>query len=111
MPTATATRIELCKLDDIATGLGRSFRVGDKLLAVFRSRTGAVFAVDGLCPHKAGPLADGMLVGEQVVCPMHAFRYDAKTGDCDQPAACGIGTYPVEVQDGAVLVTVSNMAR
>lgn len=106
MAVATATRIELCKLDDIATGLGRSFRVGGKLLAVFRGRTGSVFAVDGVCPHKAGPLADGMLVGEQVVCPMHAFRYDAATGACDQPTTCGIGTYPVEVQAGTVVVTV-----
>lgn len=106
MAVATATRIELCKLDDIATGLGRSFRVGDKLIAVFRGRTGSVFAVGGLCPHKGGPLADGMLVGEQVVCPMHAFRYDVKSGDCDQAGACGIATYPVEVQGGVVSVTV-----
>ena len=73
--------------------------------------TGQVFAVDGVCPHKGGPLADGMLVGDQVVCPLHAFRFDAATGACDQPGVCAIATYPVEVRDGAVFVTVPRRDR
>src|SRR5258708_6126646 len=96
--------VEVCRLDDLPVGLGRPFRVGDKMIAVFRTRAGRVFAVDGVCPHKGGPLADGMIVGEQVVCPYHAFRYDGPTGACDQAGACSITTYPVEVADGRVRV-------
>ena len=106
MTTDTATRVRLCVLDDLPEGLGRAFRVGDTPLAVFRSRGGRVFAVDGVCPHKGGPLADGMLAGDQVVCPYHAFRFDSASGECDQPGVCGIKAYPVEVRDGAVIVTV-----
>jgi nitrite reductase (NADH) small subunit len=97
--------VRLCPLDEIPVGLGRSFRVGGKLIAVFRSRSGRVFAVDGVCPHKGGPLADGMLAGEHVVCPLHAFRFHAAEGACDQPGVCGVATYPVEVVDGTVCLT------
>ena len=104
--TTTATTIPLCLLDDLPLGLGRAFDVGGRSLAVFRSRDGRVFAVDGTCPHKGGPLADGMLIGNQVVCPLHAFRFDGATGDCDQEGICAIEVYPAEVKDGEVFVTV-----
>lgn len=104
--TTTAIRIPLCTLDDIATGLGRAFDVGGRSLAVFRGRDGKVFAVEGRCPHKGGPLADGMLIGEQVVCPLHAFRFHGESGECDQANVCAIETYPAEVQNGTVVITV-----
>lgn len=104
--SATLTRVPLCTLDDLPVGLGRPFRVGDTPIAVFRTRTGKVFALDASCPHRGGPLADGMLAGDQVVCPYHAFRFHADTGACDQTGVCAIATYPVEVIDGTVTVTV-----
>jgi nitrite reductase (NADH) small subunit len=104
--TRTAVRVPLCLLDELAPGLGRPFRVGDRDLAVFRGRTDEVYAVDGTCPHKNGPLADGMLIGSQVVCPLHAYRYDGTSGECDQPGECGVAAYPTEVRDGTVFVTV-----
>ena len=99
-------QVQVCEIDEIAIGLGRAFDVGGRPIAVFRGRTGDIYAVDGLCPHKAGPLADGMLVGNQVVCPLHAYRFDGTNGDCDQAGACGINAYPVEVRTAAVYVTV-----
>ena len=106
MTTATPSRVRLCVLDDLPEGIGRAFRVGDTPIAVFRTRTGKVFAVDGVCPHRGGPLADGMLAGDQVVCPYHAFRYDGRTGVCDQAGACSVTTYPARVTGGKVEVTL-----
>ncbi len=107
MSLAVLTRVEVCKLDDLPLGLGRAFAVGGRRLAVFRDRGGEVYAVAAQCPHKAGPLADGMLVNGQVVCPLHAARFDGRTGECDQPGLCGqVQAYPAEVRDGAVVVTV-----
>jgi nitrite reductase (NADH) small subunit len=94
----------VCELDELPVGLGRAFRVDGHALAVFRTRTGKVFAVANSCPHKGGPLADGMLAGEQVVCPMHAFRFNPDTGACDQSNVCAVATYPVEVVEGFVRV-------
>ena len=99
-------RVAVCKEWDIPVGLGRSFRVGGRLVAVFRARDGKVFAVEGTCPHKGGPLADGMVVGHQVVCPLHAFRFTAESGECDQPGVCPIETYPVELDGDTVFVTL-----
>lgn len=101
-----ASRVPLCKEWDIPLGLGRSFEVGGRLVAVFKARDGKLFATDGLCPHKNGPLADGMVVGHQVVCPLHAFRFAADSGACDQPGVCPIATYPVEVEGDTVFVTL-----
>ena len=103
---APTTKVALCVLDDIATGLGRAFDVGGRSVAVFRGRDGKVFAVDGKCPHKGGPLADGMLIGERVVCPLHAFRFHGASGECDQAHVCAIEAFPAEVQNGTVFVTV-----
>lgn len=105
--TATLARIPLCTVADIPVGLGRAFQVGDTPIAVFQNRAGHIFAVDGICPHKGGPLADGMIAGDQVVCPYHTFRFHRETGVCDQPGVCALATYPVEVIDGQVFVTVS----
>jgi nitrite reductase (NADH) small subunit len=104
---ASAVRfVPVCELAELPVGLGRPFDVGGHRVAVFRTRTGKVFAVANRCPHKGGPLADGMLAGEQVVCPYHAFRYSADTGECDQPGACAVTTYPVEVIGDTVSVGV-----
>ena len=107
MQTSTLTRLALCQIDDLPVGLGRAFEVGETPIAVFRTRAGKVFATDAFCTHKGGPLADGMLAGDQVVCPYHAFRFDSQTGECDQANVCAIATYPVDVAaDGGVFITV-----
>ena len=98
--------VTVCDWDDLPVGLGRAFRVGSHSIALFRTRTGKVFAVANLCPHRGGPLADGMLAGEQVVCPLHSFRFDSASGACDQPGVCAAVTYPVELIDGLVRVGV-----
>jgi len=100
--------VTVCELDDIPIGLGRAFRIGEDSIAIFRTRSGRVFAVANSCPHKGGPLADGMLAGEQIVCPMHSFRFDPNNGECDQPGICAIATYPVEVVDGSIRVRIES---
>jgi nitrite reductase (NADH) small subunit len=98
--------VVVCEVNEVPVGLGRAFRVGARDIAVFRSRAGRVFAVDNVCPHKGGPLADGMLVGEQVVCPLHTFKFHGTTGVCDQANVCAVGTYPAEVVDGTVRLSL-----
>lgn len=100
--------VAVCRLSELPEGLGRAFRVGGRSVALFRTRAGQVFALDQVCPHRNGPLADGMVIGSgataQVVCPLHAFRFAAATGACDQPGVCGVSRYPVEVREGMVFV-------
>lgn len=106
MSTVTAARVELCQLADIPEGLGRAVRVGGERIAVFRTRAGGVFATAATCPHRHGPLAEGQVVGSSVVCPLHAFKFNAASGECDQPGVCAVRTHPVEVVNGVVVLTL-----
>ena len=95
----------LGRLDKIPPGEGRVFRVGALSIAVFHTRTGRVFATEPSCPHRGGPLADGVIGETKVICPLHAFVFDLCNG---QPAGndCrSLKTYPVMVNaNGDVLV-------
>lgn len=99
-------RVPLCTVAELPLGMGRGFRLGDLDVAVFRTREEKLFAVDGNCPHKGGPLADGMIVGESVVCPLHNFRFAAENGACDQQGICAVAVYPIDVVNGQVFVTL-----
>ena len=90
----------------IPPGEGREFTVGETLIAVFHARNGAVYATQALCPHRNGPLADGLLGGATLVCPFHAWKFDIATG---KPLLgdCAIAVYPVRLSDdGRIFVTL-----
>lgn len=101
------SEVALCRLDDLPVGLGHSFHVGVHHVAVFRTRSGDVHAVDGTCPHRGAPLADGILAAGQVVCPFHAMKFNLTTGECDRPDTCAaVNVYPTRVHDGWVYLTL-----
>ena len=84
---------------------GRAVTIGARELAVFN--VGDQFlAVDGRCPHKGGPLCDGIVSGQTVVCPLHAWKVGLVTGEVERPAKVGacVRTYPTRVMDGVVMV-------
>lgn len=83
----------------IPPGEGRTFEVAGRQVAVFRTRQGRLFASQADCPHRAGPLADGMLGETTLVCPLHDQRFDLETGAAASPGACAIAVYPVRVTD------------
>jgi nitrite reductase (NADH) small subunit len=68
------------KVDDVPVGEGRAMIVGDEQVAVFRLRDGTLRALSAVCPHGGGPLADGLLDDNVVVCPLHGYTYDLTTG-------------------------------
>jgi nitrite reductase (NADH) small subunit len=101
-----AQNVRVCALEELPLGLGRAFAVASRTIALFRTRSGRVLAVDNRCPHRGGPLAEGMLAGDAIVCPLHAFRFDGTTGACDQPGTCGVAAYDVSLQGGDVFVRI-----
>ncbi len=106
-----AATVAVARLDQIPCGQGRCFLVAGRRIAIFRLRGGMVYAMDNACPHRGGPLADG-LVGtdcafgvEVVVCPLHALRFSLRDGrGLDNELAAR--TYPAEVRAGVVHVTL-----
>jgi nitrite reductase (NADH) small subunit len=93
-------------LDAIPRGEGRVFAVGGQRLAVFRTHADGVFATQERCPHLGGPLADGLIDGNAVICPLHDRTYDLRSGD-GLNTECRVQTYPARVgDDGVIVVTV-----
>jgi len=90
----------------VPPGEGRTFRVGGVHLAVFQTRAGNYHATAAVCPHKGGPLSDGLLGGSIVVCPLHARKFNVETGERVDAEGEFLRTYPLEVVDGELVVDV-----
>ena len=106
----TPNRIErkLGPVSRVPPGEGRVYSVDGENIAVFRTRGGEVYAVQAACPHRGGPLADGLVGGTTLICPLHAWKFDLSTGEA-LFGDCGIRTFPVRVdEEGRILLTVEN---
>ena len=75
------TQHPLGPIDQIPLGEARVFRVEGRDIAVFRLRSGEVFATSAVCPHRGGPLADGLIGGHSLICPLHGFLFDLRSGE------------------------------
>ncbi|MGE2833461.1 Rieske (2Fe-2S) protein [Mycobacterium sp. SMC-4] len=99
--------IELGGIGEIPVGEGRTYTVSGEQIAVFRLRDGSLRAVTAVCPHRGGPLADGLADDRVVVCPLHGHTFDLATGS-EVSGASGAGmtvrSYPVRVVDGRILL-------
>ena len=91
----------LGSVDQIPIGEGRNFMIGGTRITVFRTHAGKVFATQPDCPHLGGPLADGLMGGSTIVCPLHDRHFDLRTGDGPD---CRLMTYPAIVNDGGSIV-------
>lgn len=84
-------------------GEGRVVNVKGCMIAVFRSRNGSVYATQATCPHRDGPLADGLLGGSTVICPLHSRRFDLESGR-SLSGECDLRTYPIYLDDNDNLI-------
>lgn len=93
-------------VEQVPLGEGRCFQFNDVSFAVFRTRAGMVFATQASCPHRAGPLADGLIGGTTLVCPLHAYKFDLASGQPVGNECAALKTYEVSVSDtGDILLT------
>ncbi len=100
-----APPIRIAHLSDIPEGEGRLVEAAGMHLAVFHTRAG-VFATQPDCPHRQGPLADGLTGTHTVMCPLHDRTYDLRTG-AGVNTDCSIITYPLTVgEDGAIMLAL-----
>jgi nitrite reductase [NAD(P)H] small subunit len=92
-------------VDEIPVGEGRTFSIDGEQIAVFRLRDGSLRAVDAVCPHKGGPLADGLADDRVVVCPLHGYTFDMCTGIEAGGADMSVRSYAVSTVDGSISIT------
>jgi nitrite reductase (NADH) small subunit len=72
--------VNLGPLEKVPIGQGFCFVVGGEEIAVFRQRDGRLFATQNRCPHRQGPLAEGLVGDGKVICPLHAHTFDLCSG-------------------------------
>jgi nitrite reductase (NADH) small subunit len=106
--TLTEVEVVLGQADDIPAGEGRNFEFAGERIAVFHTRSGDFYAVQARCPHKKGPLADGLVGGTTIICPLHSWKFDLTTGEPVPkelaPSDCRLKTYSLRVDDAGHIV-------
>ena len=100
--TAVVPRI-LGPVDQIPLGEGRTFIVDGVQIAVFRLKDGGLRALDAVCPHRSGPLADGQTDARVVICPLHQHAFELATGRC-LTGGPDTRSYAVAVDDDDAIV-------
>lgn len=95
-------------ISHIPLGEGRVFRVENTDIAIFHMRDGSVFATQATCPHRGGPLADGLLGAGMVLCPLHAYAFELSSGQALESSCANLRIYPVLVNGaGEILLTLA----
>jgi nitrite reductase (NADH) small subunit len=97
--------VRVTNTNNIPLREGRAVTLGARTVAIFNLGD-RFLATDNECPHEGGPLCDGIVAGDSVVCPLHAWKVRLDTGAVERPAArpnC-VQTYPTRVEDGVVLL-------
>ena len=100
---------DLGSIELIPLGEGRVFQASSTMIAIFRTRSGKLFATQAECPHKAGPLADGIIGEKTVICPLHANKFDIETGKPLGNECAPLKTYLVEISNGRILLTTNDL--
>ena len=100
MPT-----INLGSVSRIPLGQGRCYVVGAKEIAVFRQRDGRLFATQNRCPHRQGPLSEGVMGGGRVICPLHSHRFDLKDGAGSEPGE-SLEVHRVKEREGEIVLNL-----
>ncbi len=94
--------IQVLSLDDIPVLGARVVKTDTINIAVFRTASDGVFALKDECPHKQGPLSQGIVHGDAVSCPLHDWNIDLATGEALGPDTGCTRSYETKVEDGLV---------
>jgi nitrite reductase (NADH) small subunit len=98
--------VRVAPCDQIPLREGRAVQLPGREIAIFNLGD-RFLATDNQCPHKGGPLCDGIVTGHSVVCPLHTWKVNLVSGGVERPTAgqghC-VRTYPVRIDDGVIVV-------
>jgi nitrite reductase (NADH) small subunit len=95
--------LNLGSVEKVPKGQGFCFIVAGEEIAVFRQRDGQLFATQNRCPHKQGPLSEGIIGAGKVICPLHSHKFDLCSGEGPNPKEC-LRVYAVREEKGEILL-------
>ena len=104
------TWTKIARLEDIPRLGARVLRTDTMDIAIFRTAADQVFALRDSCPHKGGPLSQGIVHGGTVTCPLHNWKIDLASGAAQGPDEGCAHSYPVKIEDGVVYLAFNAAA-
>lgn len=96
--------IKVCAIDEIPLLGARVVRRSEGDIAVFRTGDSEVFALRDKCPHKGGPLSQGIVYGKRVACPLHNWSINLESGNAVEPDVGCTHRFPCKVEEGVVFL-------
>jgi len=100
--------IEIASLDDIPRLGARVVKTDTVEIAVFRTMHDEIFALKDECPHRKGPLSQGIVHDTTVTCPLHNWKIDLASGEAKAPDQGCARRFPVKVEDGRIYLSLSD---
>ena len=97
---------KICPLSEIPKLGARVVRTKDVEIGVFRTEDDRVFAVNNTCPHKGGPLSQGIVYGDKVACPLHSWKISLVDGKAEEPDIGETTCFNTKIEDGIVFLEV-----
>lgn len=99
--------IEVGKLEEIPPSGARIVETDKGDIAVFRAADDEVFALRDKCPHKGGPLSQGIVSGKRVACPLHDWKIHLDSGEAVAPDVGCAATYPVKMEGDIIMLSLT----
>ena len=100
--------LEVGCVSDIPPLGSRTVRVSSGDIALFRAEDDKIFALDNKCPHKGGPLSDGIVHGCRITCPLHNWVMELETGEAIAPDEGRAKIWPVKVENGKIFISLAS---
>ena len=104
-PEASAEWLDIGTLEDIPRQGARVVRLAEGDIAVFRTADDEIFALRDRCPHKGGPLSQGIVYGKKVACPLHNRSVHLDSGEAVAPDTGCAAAYPILIKDGRIFLS------
>ena len=104
MSTHEPRWIDIGRIDDIPVRGARVVRTAAGCIAVFRTADHEAFAIDDACPHKAGPLSQGIVHARSVTCPLDNWVISLESGTAQGADEGRVATYPLKIENGRLLL-------
>ena len=98
--------VEIGKLEEIPRLGSRVVRTATDEIAIFRAADDSVFALSNRCPHKQGPLSEGILHGHRVTCPLHNWVIELENGEAVAPDVGCARSYPVRMEGEMIMLAI-----
>lgn len=96
--------LDIAALEDVPQRGARVVKTAQGCVAVFRTASDEVYALNNACPHKGGPLSEGIVHGASVTCPLHNWVFSLETGEAQGADNGSVQTYPARVENGRILL-------